>query len=367
MSAEAPVLIHTEASLGWGGQEIRTLTECKWFRDQGFRCILMASDESEISKAFKAEGLEVIPVEFKKSTQAGDFFRCYKLFRQMKPDLVGAHSNIDTRVALAAAAAAGVKRRVRYRHVSIPVKVSPWNHLIYRKFATAIVTTADSITDELKRNFSLPDGFIRSIPTGVADTTVSDRAEARRQVLGNLGLPESAILITQVSVLRLWKGHRDLMAAFDSLAETNPDLHLVLVGGGPGIKYLPDHAAGFASRDRIHFAGHQEDPYPFFKAADVVTLASIGGEGVPQSALQCFACGTPFVGTRVGGIPDITVDGVNGLLVSPEAPAELASAIAKIISDPELAASLGANARKTFEESGSVACMGARLREFLDL
>jgi glycosyltransferase involved in cell wall biosynthesis len=367
MSAEAPVLIHTEASLGWGGQEIRTLTECKWFRDQGFRCILMASEESEISKAFKAEGLEVIPVAFKKSSQLGDFLRCYKLFKQMKPELVGAHSNIDTRVALAAAAAAGVKRRVRYRHVSIPVKVSPWNHLIYRKSATSVITTANSITQELVENFSLPEGFARTIPTGVADADASDRSVAREMVLEELGLPDSSVLITQVSVLRQWKGHRDLMAAFDSLAGTNPNLHLVLVGGGPGMDYLPQHAAGFVSRDRIHFAGHQKDPYPFFKAADVVTLASTGGEGVPQSVLQCFACGKPFVGTRVGGIPDITEDGVNGLLVSPESPAELAAAISRIIGDPALSASLGASARKTFEETGSIACMGARLRDFLEI
>jgi glycosyltransferase involved in cell wall biosynthesis len=327
----------------------------------------MASEESEISKAFKAEGLEVIPVGFRKSTQVGDFFRCYKLFRQLKPGLVGAHSNIDTRVALAAAAAAGVPRRVRYRHVSIPVKVSPWNHIIYRKFATAVITTANSITRELVEGFSLPEGFAQTIPTGVADTATDDRSEAREKVLRELGLPDSSVLITQVSVLRQWKGHRDLMAAFDSLAAANPDLHLVLVGGGPGLKYLPEHAAGFATRDRIHFLGHQEDPYPFFKAADVVTLASTGGEGVPQSVLQCFACGSPFVGTRVGGIPDITEDGVNGLLVSPGAPVELAAAISRIISDPGFAATLGSNARKTFEETGSVACMGARLRKFLDL
>lgn len=367
VSVELPVIIHTEASLGWGGQEIRTLTECRWFRDQGFRCILLSPTESHISAAFREEGLEVIPVEFKKSTQIGDFSLCRKLFRELKPVLVGTHSNIDTRVALAAAALAGVKRRIRYRHVSIPVKASPWNHLIYRKFATAIVTTAQSITDELSRKFSLPDGFIRSIPTGVADTTFADKNEARRRVIGILGLQDSAVLITQVSVLRQWKGHRDLMTAFDSLASSNPDLHLVLVGGGPGMDYLPEFAANLASRDRIHFVGHQENPYPFFKAADVATLASTGGEGVPQSVLQCFACATPFVGTRVGGIPDITVDGVNGLLVSPGAPSELAAAIATIINDPVFSASLAANARKTYDENGSIACMGARLRSFLEI
>ncbi|HLS28419.1 MAG TPA: glycosyltransferase family 4 protein [Opitutales bacterium] len=367
MSSKTPTLIHTEASLGWGGQEIRILTECKWFRDKGFRCILMANIDSRIFKAFEAEGFQCISVDFKKGTQLGDFFRCYKLFKKLKPELVGTHSNIDTRVALAAATAAGVARRVRYRHVSVPVKTSPWNRLIYRKFATSIITTANSITEDLTTKFSLPEGFAQTISTGVEDTSTTDRCDARQAVLRKLGLSDSSVLITQVSVLRGWKGHRDLMAAFNILAEFNPDLHLVLVGGGPGLKYLPDEAARFAARDRIHFLGHQKDPYRFFKAANVVTLASTGGEGVPQSALQCFACGSPFVGTRVGGIPDITVHGENGLLVSPNAPEELAGAIEKILTNPSLGASLAKNARRTFEQIGSISHMGDRLRKFLDL
>ena len=367
MPTPSPILIHTEASGGWGGQEIRILTECRWFRDQGYRCILMADPASEISAVFAKQGFEVIPIAFKKKTQIGDFFTCLRWFRKLQPAMVGTHSNIDSRVALAAAATAGISRRVRYRHVSIPVSVSPWNHLIYRKFATAIITTARSITETLARDFHFPEGFAMTLPTGVDDTDLSDRPLARRSVREMLGLPADSIIISQISVLRAWKGHSHLMAAFDTLAATDPRLHLVLVGGGPGLSYLPEQAAALASRERIHLAGHRDDPYPFFKAADVVVLASTGGEGVPQTTLQCFACGTPFVGTRIGGIPDITVDGENGLLVEPENPAQLAAAIVRILGDPQLAATLADNARKTYDRIGSIERMGNHVRDFLKL
>jgi glycosyltransferase involved in cell wall biosynthesis len=362
-----PLLIHTEASHGWGGQEIRTLTECRWFRDNGFQCVLMADSDSLITKAFVEHEFEVIQVPFKKSTQASDFFKCLRVFRRMKPHLVGCHSNIDTRVALAAASAAGIPRRIRYRHVSIPVTPSPWNHLIYRKFATGIITTARSISEKLEKDFRLPAGFTETIPTGVAGTDLADRLEARQSVREMLGLPDDAIIISQVSVLRAWKGHRHLMAAFDALAVSEPRLHLVLVGGGPGLSYLPEQAAQLASHERVHLAGHREDPYPFFKAADVVVLASTDGEGVPQSTLQCFACGTPFVGTRVGGIPDIVEDEKNGILVDPENPAQLVTAISRILGDPSLAAALAVNGRQTFERLGSVERMGTRVMDFLKL
>ena len=367
MKVHQPLIIHTEASLGWGGQEIRILTECCWFREKGFRCVLMAPPGSPIAETFLKQGFEVIAVTFQKSSQIGDFFKCLQVFRDMSPYLVGSHSNIDTRVALAAAACAGIRRRVRYRHVSIPVRPSPWNHFIYRIITTRIITTAHAITAALSKDFSLPSGFAQSIPTGVANTDLSDKNVARSSVRESLGIPQTARIITQVSVLRAWKGHQYLLAAFDQLATIHQDLHLVLVGGGPGLEYLPAQIAGLSSRDRVHLVGHQEDTYPFFKAADIAVLASTGGEGVPQSTLQCFSCATAFVGTDVGGIPDIVTSGENGLLVPPADSQQLAKALSTLLQDPILSATLAANARTTFDQIGSVDYMGQSIRAFLDL
>ena len=367
MNEEKPLLIHTEASLGWGGQEIRILTECLWFREQGFRCILMANSSSKIFEVFSRNGFETIDVVFTKKSQIGDFLLCLDRFRHLRPNMVGTHSNIDTRVALAAAAAAGVPKRIRYRHVSIPVKSSPWNRIIYLKFATGVITTACSITSALQADFNLRPNHIRTIPTGVDSTILGDRVEARDAIRRHLNIAPDSLIVSQISVLRAWKGHQYLFEAFDALAADNPRLHLVLVGGGPGMDYLPQQADALASRDRIHFVGHVEDPYPFFKASDVVTLASFGGEGVPQSVLQCFACKKPFVGTRVGGIPDIVKDGDNGLLVEPQNSKQLAEAILKILANPLLADKLSNSALTTYNELGTINRMGASLMEFLQL
>jgi len=367
MNPPSPTIIHTEASLGWGGQEIRILTECRWFREKNFQCVLMAPAGSPISDAFLAEGFEVIPVKFKKVSQLSDFWICFKVFRDRRPQLVGTHSNIDSRVALAAATCAKIARRVRYRHVSIPVRSSIWNRVIYRTFATKIITTAHVITSALSKDFSLPSGFATSIPTGVANTDLSDKDIARSTVRESLGISQASQIITQVSVLRAWKGHHYLLEAFDRLAADYQDLHLVLVGGGPGLEYLPAQIAGLSYWDRVHLVGHQEDTYPFFKAADIAVLASTGWEGVPQSTLQCFCCSTPFIGSDVGGIPDIVTSGENGLLVPPADSQQLARAMSALLQDPTLSATLASNARKTFDQIGSVDHMGQSIRAFLDL
>jgi glycosyltransferase involved in cell wall biosynthesis len=360
-------IIHTEASHGWGGQEMRILTECVWFRSRGFRCVLMAKDHSPIAARFREEGFEVIPLKFTRSSQPRDFAKCLRVFRDQKPALVGTHSNIDSRVALAAAACTRVKRRVRYRHVSIPVRASVWNKVIYRHFATGIVTTARSIAEDLTASFSLDASTVLSIPTGVRSIPADTVLGAREEIRGLLGLPPDARIISQISVLRSWKGHAHLIDAFDRLATSRPDVHLVLVGKGNMLGNLREQAAGMRCAARIHFAGHADDPYPYFQAADIVTLASTGGEGVPQSVLQASACARPVVATRVGGIPDVISDGVNGLLVPPADAEALAAALGCLLDDHALANRLGMEASRTFQHCGTIDHMGESLRRFLHL
>jgi glycosyltransferase involved in cell wall biosynthesis len=72
-------------------------------------------------------------------------------------------------------------------------------------------------------------------------------------------------------------------------------------------------------------------------------------EGLPRVVLEAVARGRAVVGTRVGGIPDVIEDGVNGLLVPPDDPEALAAAIERILSDRELAERLGAGAYASAE------------------
>ena len=80
--------------------------------------------------------------------------------------------------------------------------------------------------------------------------------------------------------------------------------------------------------------------------ADVFVLPSLS-EGSPNALLEAMACGLPIVATRVGGVPEIAVDGETALLVPPEDPVALARAIDRLLRDRALAARLGSAARAT--------------------
>lgn len=105
--------------------------------------------------------------------------------------------------------------------------------------------------------------------------------------------------------------------------------------------------------ERVIFLGHQEDVRPYLQASDVFALPSLA-EGMANSLLEAMATGLPCVGTRVGGIVDLIVDGISGLLVEPGDAHRLAEAILRLLQDPDLATNLGVAARRTVERGYSI-------------
>jgi glycosyltransferase involved in cell wall biosynthesis len=346
---------------------MRTLAEARWFRQEGYDVQLIAPEAAKIAKAASSEGFTVLHRELTKGSQIADFLFCYSYFKNHQPLMVGSHSNIDTRVCLAAAHLAKVPNRFRYRHVSIPVRPKPWNKLIYRKFATRIITTAERIARPLREHFHLPDEKVVTIATGIqAPSDLPSRENAHAQLCHELQLPESSRFIGQVSILRSWKGHADVMKAFDKVANDFPDYHLVFVGGGHGEDYLPPIAASLPCKDRIHFLGHKPNPWPYFRAIEIATLASTEGEGIPQSGMQAMLCGTTFIGTNVGGIPEIVTHDETGLLVPPCNPDAIAAAFRKLMENPETQRVLAAKAYSWAEKETTLDLMGRRVGDLLE-
>ncbi len=364
-------IVHTEASNGWGGQDIRVLHEAEWFRAQGHDIHLVTPPEGELFKRAVAAGFYPVPMGLNKKSRFGDFFRLRALFKKLKPDVVGTHSSIDSWVGLLAAKSTGVPCRLRYRHVSTPVKPNAANRWMYQVLATHIITTSNAVSRHLVEMLSVAPAQVTCVATGVEIPPVlPDRETARRALAAELGLPESVRFIGQISVLRTWKGHCDLISAFDQLAARRPELHLVLVGEGPYRWKVEQDRDAAVFRERIHLTGHRENPWPLFRAMDVCCLCSTGNEGIPQALIQAMLAGTPAVGTGVGGIPEIVRPGETGLLVPPAAPEKLAEAVGDLLDHPDRAEILAETAACRMRTGYSPDIMGnavlAIVRKALD-
>jgi glycogen(starch) synthase len=137
------------------------------------------------------------------------------------------------------------------------------------------------------------------------------------------------------------KGFDLLIDAFGTIADAYPDLDLVLAGEGPERPALEDRARTGRYTDRIDFLGGvpANRAFRLFRGATAFALPS---RHEPQGivVLEAMAAGVPVIATRVGGVPETVVDGVNGLLVAGDDPAALAAGLRRLLDDAE-----GAQAR----------------------
>jgi glycosyltransferase involved in cell wall biosynthesis len=130
------------------------------------------------------------------------------------------------------------------------------------------------------------------------------------------------------------KGFIYLVRAMPNILKDFPDIKLVMSGEGPEKENLKKEAKKLAVKDSIIFPGFiSEVDFPkYMKAAKVFVLPSIvdskgDTEGSATILLEAMACGTPVVGTKVGGVPYAIKDGIGGYLVGPKNPGQLAEKI----------------------------------------
>jgi glycosyltransferase involved in cell wall biosynthesis len=122
-------------------------------------------------------------------------------------------------------------------------------------------------------------------------------------------------------------------------------VELLVLGDGPERPVLEQAAAslGIAGRVRFLGPGSRDDVLRLFRAADAVLVTS-AWENLPHTVLEALAVGTPVIATAVGGIPEVVVDGVNGLLVPAHAVDAIAAAVERLIGGDDLRRSLAAAA-----------------------
>lgn len=184
----------------------------------------------------------------------------------------------------------------------------------------------------------------RVIQYGVDVDQVLQAASGRAAQRRALGIGPDEILVGTVANLRATKGYPDLLAAARMVADRTAAVRFVALGQGPMERELHDRAEQLQLGARFRFLGYRSDAVEVMAAFDIFCLAS-HHEGLPIALMEALVLGVPVVATRVGGIAEIVTDGVEALLVPPEAPEQLAEALTKVALDPVLRAGMSERAR----------------------
>jgi glycosyltransferase involved in cell wall biosynthesis len=219
--------------------------------------------------------------------------------------------------------------------------------------ASGGITACSSDLHQRAMRLGAPAEYTQTLPYGVDSAAFRPDPSAAAQIRNDLGLPSAAPLIVSVSRLVYKKGLTYLIDGFSQVLAHHPNAILVIGGYGDLREELERQVQERGLTSAVRFAGQlsREASAALIGAANVHVVPSIRDQvgnvdGLPNVLLEGMSAARPIVASRLAGIPDVIRDGEHGLLVAERDPHAIAAAIIRLLDDPELAAQLGANARR---------------------
>jgi sugar transferase (PEP-CTERM/EpsH1 system associated) len=282
--------------------------------------------------------------------QPGQSFSSHRalwtLLRRLRPAVLHTY-NISTIEYGFTAWLAGVPLRIHAEHGRDSVEMSgrhrKYNTLrrLLAPFVDTFVPVSADLGAWLRHTVGVPQHKIRMIANGVDTTHFTPGSEREPGAT-------PTIWIGTVGRIDRIKNHDGLLDAFALLLAAFPlqqaDLRLAIVGDGPLLPALRERVAREAWGHQVWLPGARADVAQIMRSFSVFVLPSLS-EGTPVTIMEAMATGLPVVASRVGGVPQLVLDGQTGLLSDPADPHSLAGAIGAYIADPALAGRHGAAGR----------------------
>ena len=194
----------------------------------------------------------------------------------------------------------------------------------------------DSVPRRLARRLRV---MHQGIDVEAERSALAGRDEARAE----MAVKPDTLLIGTVANYREQKDYPNLFAAARRVVAEIPFARFIAIGQGPQEAEINALYAAEVFGDRFRLLGRRDDVAHVLAACDVFVLAS-KNEGLPIALVEALALGLPVVATAVGGTPEVVSDGLEGLLVPPSSPDQLASAIERLATDPDLRARMSSAA-----------------------
>lgn len=339
-----------------GGMKEHVLTLARGMVARGHSVDIAAPGASDIAEAARLAGITVHEIhlvgpqhpvadgtaigELTRVIHAGDF------------DIVHAHGSKAGLVGrLAVRRVGGVPFVVTaHNHVLRRTDTSPtarWRYRVVERTLSGLVdryiAVSDSIARELTEAFGLSADKVVTIHNGI-DTAPFLVPQSRSLARESLGVTSDAPVVGLAARFSTQKGLGYLVAATPELVKRMPGIRVVIGGSGPLEVPLREQAARLGVSESILWPGQIADMPRFLAALDVYVSPSVT-EGFSLALIEAGAAGVPVVATRVGGVPEVILDGDTGLLVVPGDPHALAAAVLAFIGDPKTASRLSAAAR----------------------
>ena len=216
-----------------------------------------------------------------------------------------------------------------------------------RSIPDRIICVSDAVRRVVMEREKIDPDRIVVIRNGV--DSVHEAGEETAETRKALGLgPEHVVVGMVANFNRTVKGVSMFLDSVPEIVRAVPAARFLLLGRGQEEKALREQTRTMGIEPYVIFAGYRPDIHRYYAVMDVSALTSFS-EGFSITILESMRCGLPVVATRVGGNPEVVVDGVTGYLVPPRDPAAFEERIVRLLRDPDLRRRMGAEGKERVE------------------
>ncbi len=339
-------ILHLEKKRRLSGQALRTFRVIKGLKKRGHEVGLACRPDSALGDKVEQMGVSVVRLPMIGMKLFASVPRLRRFIRSSAFQIIHSHGARDHLLgALARLGMRGVSL-VRTKHNMEPLRSGAFSRLLYRRFTDRLVAVSGTVRDVLVKD-GVPADYIDVVYTGIDVRRFAPRPKDP-QAMARLGLTDKHVVIGLTA--RLASESVDaltLLHAFHRLAQSHPDLRLLLVGRGN--KRLASQARALGIADRVFLPGFTDDVPAMLSLMDVYVQPNVKA-ALGTAIAEAMAMAKPVVATRVGGHVELVVDGETGRLCVAGDPGAMAETIGSLIGRRDELTAMGRRGRERAEE-----------------
>jgi glycosyltransferase involved in cell wall biosynthesis len=328
-------ILHIDPETNWGGGEAQVFGLLGYLSARGHRNDLLAHPDGVLFAKCQQLDVRLRPFSMRNDLDLRPVPPLRRLIRSEHYDIVHFHTKRAHALSLWLPRTDGRPKYVVTRRMDYPEQRNWYTNCLYNRRVDGVVAISQMISDLLVKA-GVDHRKIQRIPSGV-DLGRFERACERA--------PKNINVVGCAAVLEERKGLGFLLEAAALLQADRMDLRYLIAGAGPLRRQLEQQAAHLGLADAVDFLGFVEDTARFLESVELFVMPSLH-EGLGVAVLEAMAAGKAVVASRVGGLTESVIDGVTGILVPPRDAAALASAIARLVRAPALAAKMAEQGRQ---------------------
>jgi glycosyltransferase involved in cell wall biosynthesis len=344
-------------SPSWGGLEIYIIRTVEKLMELGHDVSIACLPNSNIENQAREKGIKVLPVIHKGFRRLKSIFKLKKFLSQNNIDVIHTHLSNDLWVLVPALKLSGSKAKLTLsKGLESGVSKKDLFHRFLYNRVDKIIAVSNFIKSNVLKTCPVDESRVMVIPDAIQLEKYNPDLFDKKNVKKELGFDESQIIIGMVGRMSPGKGHEILFESARRLMNSDwkNKIKFLVVGGASfgeedyEKKLLAD-AEKYGLKEIMEFTGFQSNTPYYLSAMDILAFPS-NEESFGGTLLEAMAMKLPVAASDSGGVPDIVINGVTGLLIPRNNPDALTKALIQLIENKELRDTMGNNGRKRVEQ-----------------